>query len=350
MPVGRIVLLLLLGLPLAVLVPVIAVSIYVLSAGADVLVTQAVSLSRRFNVSPVIIGATIVSLGTTTPETAVSVLSAIDGDPGLAMGNAVGSIIANTALIIGIAALIRPIPVDRTLIRRQGLVQYGSSILLVVGSLPVLTGAATSPFVDGGRLPQWVGLLFVGLLGLYLVVSIRWSRNHPHGVAGADDEIAEVPIPESSAETVLTVLKLLLGFVLVVAASQILIPAVEATALRLGVPRAVVAASLVAIGTSLPELVTAITASRKGHSELALGNVVGANILNALFVVGLSASVTRGGLAVSADFFSLFYPAMLVAGALLYLCASLGKLRIGRAVGTGLIVLYVGFIVLSYAA
>lgn len=336
------------NLPLLALVAVIAVAVYVLSTGADILVNQAVALSRRFNVSPIIIGATIVSLGTTTPETAVSVLSAINGDSGLALGNAVGSVICNAALIIGVASLIRPIPADRQMVRRQGSIQFSAMILLVVGSLPFVTGATGSMFVDGGRFPQWAGAVFVVLLIGYMVISVHWSRTHV-GVADAvSEEIDDAPVPHNPRETAFTVLKLLAGLALVILASQVLIPAVEATALRVGVPRAVVAASLVALGTSLPELVTAITASRKGHGELALGNVVGANVLNVLFVVGLSATVTPAGLVVGPEFFRLFFPAMLISGILLYGVVLLGRGRIGRPVGVTLIVLYAGLVVLGY--
>lgn len=328
---------------LIVLVAVIAASVYVLSLGADILVTRAVGISRHFNVSPVIIGATVVSLGTTAPEAAVSVLAAIEGDPGLALGNAVGSVICNTALIVGVAALIRPIEVDRRLLVRQGTIQYGAAILLVIIALPYAAG--------GGRVPQWAGVGFVILLVAYMLVSVRWSRSAGREVASADieAELGEVSVPGTRLQTMIALLMLGFGLALVVGSSQILIPAVEATALRLGVPRAVIAASLVALGTSMPELVTAITASRKGHSDLALGNVIGANVLNVLFVVGASAAVTTGGLTVSTDFHRLFFPAMLIAGALLYGSAVAGRMRIGRPVGAMLVVLYVGFIVLGYA-
>jgi len=328
-------------LPLAALLPIIAAAVFVLSKGADVLVEEAVALSRRFHVSPVIIGATVVSLGTTAPEAAVSVLSAVEGDPGLALGNAVGSIICNAGLIVGVAALIQPIAVDRRLLVRQGSAQMGAAVLLVVASLPA---------VGGSVLPQWMGGVFVALLVGYLLVSVRWAR-----AAGAAEmnehlgaELHEVPVPSAPGETAVALLKLGLGLGLVLVASQILIPAVEATALRLGVPRAVVAASLVALGTSMPELVTAITASRKGHSDLALGNVIGANVLNVLFVVGVSAAVTRGGLVVSSEFYRLFFPAMLTAGVILYASAVIGGMRIGRPVGAALVVLYVGFVALGY--
>jgi cation:H+ antiporter len=341
------------GLPLAALLAIVAASVFALSKGADVLVAHAVTISRRFRVSPVVIGATVVSLGTTAPETAVSVLSAVEGDPGLALGNAVGSVICNTALIVGVAAMIRPIPVEPEMVRRQGAVQYGTALLLVALSFPFLTGSGQSPFIDGGRFAQWGGFLLIGLLAVYLVVSVRWGRESNRRLGGhsaGDHGKMELDSAEADASGPLLpiVLKLVGGLAVVLASSQILIPAVEATALRVGVPRAVVAASLVALGTSLPELMTAVQASRRGHGELAFGNVVGANVLNVLFVVGLSTAVTPGGLEVSSGFFRLFYPAMLVTGAILYGSAILGRGRIGRPAGVILLVLYVGLLTAGY--
>lgn len=336
-------------LPLAVLLVIIAGSVFLLSKGADILVAEAVALSRRFHVSPVIIGATIVSLGTTTPEAAVSVLSAIEGDPGLALGNAVGSVTANAALIVGVAALIAPIPVDRVMLRRQGSIQYGSVVLLVLVSLPFASGEWARLVEYGNRVPRFAGVVFLVLLATYLLASVRWARGDEREESALVAEAADVSVPHTTAQTVATAAKLTGGLALVIAGSQILIPAVEVSALRLGVPRAVVAASLVALGTSLPELVTAITASRKGHGELALGNVVGANVLNVLFVVGLSAAVTPGGLRVGPEFVRLLYPAMLVSGAFLYAVAGLGRRRIDRIPGFMLVVLYVAVVAAGYA-
>jgi cation:H+ antiporter len=329
------------SLPLVVLFVIIAGAVFVLTKGADVLVEEAVGISRRFDVSPVIIGATVVSLGTTAPETAVSVFSAIGGDPGLALGNAVGSVICNTALIIGIAALIRPIPVDRKMLARQGAIQFGSAMLLVVLSLPFAALATT--FVSGGQFSQFSAAVFLVLLAGYLYASVHWARQSSAVPAGEVVESVEVLKPLGKS-----IVLLLIGLAMVLLASQILIPVVENTALRLGVPQAVVAASLVALGTSLPELVTAITASRQGHGELALGNVVGANVLNVLFVVGLSGAVTPGGLTVSSEFFRLFYPAMIGSGIFLYITAVAGQPRIGRSVGVVLLVIYVGLVIAGY--
>lgn len=344
-------------LPLPVLLVIIAGAIFTLSKGADILVSRAVALSRHFRVSPILVGATIVSLGTTTPETAVSVLSALEGDPGLALGNAVGSVICNGALIIGVAALIRPIPVDRSTLRRQGSVQFASAIAVVLASFPFLTGDWQRLLVDGGRLPQWIGFVLVGVLVGYLALSVRWSRKDAAGDVSAFShpaaEEVDVKVPQPTSwttwQTVMVFVTMALGLAIVIVSSQILIPAVEVSAIRIGVPRAVVAASLVALGTSLPELVTAVTASRRGHSELAFGNVVGANVLNVFFVAGLSAAVTPGGLAVAPAFYRLFYPAMIASSVLLYGSVFVGRGRIGRGPAVVLIVLYVALVVAGYA-
>src|SRR5690554_6937104 len=144
--------------------------LYTLSKGADILVDEAVKLSLRWGISKMIIGATIVSLGTTLPEATVSVLAAVNGNPDLALGNAIGSIIADTGLIIGIAALLGHLPVDRIVVERQGKVQVWAGVLLAFVCLPFLSGG-------NGNIGQWVGWLFLILLGIYIYTSIRWSRN-----------------------------------------------------------------------------------------------------------------------------------------------------------------------------
>ena len=156
---------------------VIAVMLGTLGKGADWLVHEAVILSSRWGLSKAVIGATIVSIGTTTPEAAVSVLSAQQGEPGLALGNAVGSIICDTGLILGLAALIAPLPFDRALASRLSNVQVGAGILMVAVCLPWSSPA--SAFSDGGVLPQLAGIVFVILLALYIWQSIRWAGSTP---------------------------------------------------------------------------------------------------------------------------------------------------------------------------
>lgn len=291
------------GLPSLALFFIIAVTLYTLGKGADWLVDEAVILSTRWGLGKAVIGATIVSIGTTTPEAAVSVLSAIQGKPGLALGNAVGSIICDTGLILGLASLIAPLPLNRELASRLSNVQVGAGILLVVACFPWTSPAKV--FMDGGTLHQLVGVVFVILLGLYIWQSIRWAS-----ATGANADSDEATAAEATG-AVGTLMKLIGAIAIIVISAQILIPNVSIMAERIGVPQHIISATLVAFGTSLPELVTAITAVRRGHGELAVGNIIGADILNVLFVAGVSAAATSEGLKAEVQFFQFLFPAML---------------------------------------
>ncbi|PLX32078.1 MAG: sodium:calcium antiporter [Clostridiales bacterium] len=275
----------------------IAFSLVLLSKGADILVDEAVSLSIRWGIPKMIIGATIVSLGTTLPEATVSVMAAVKGNPDLALGNAIGSIIADTGLIIGISALIGRLPVDKSVVNRQGKIQLLAGFLLAIVALPIFSRTSQ------GNISQITGGIFLLLLAAYILITIHWSRT----AHGAMDQLQEDGVPLS-----MVMLKLIIGVFLVIVSSQILISSVEITAVRIGIPQGIIAATLVAFGTSLPELITCVTAVRKGHGEIAIGNIVGADILNVLFVIGSSALVTKGGLDVPAVFYRLQIPAMLI--------------------------------------
>ncbi len=291
----------------------IAVCLAALGKGADWLVEEAVALSERSGIPKVVIGATIVSVGTTTPEAVVSVLAAVQGKAGLALGNAVGSIICDTGLILGVACLIRPLPLDPTIVNRQGWIQIGAGFLLVAAATP--WGDLASAAASGGRLPRAAGVLFLLLLAAYLWQSVRWSRREAmtHVEPVLEEEMVEqFETPDVSAPLARVIAKLLGAIGVVVASSWVVIPAVSEAATRMNVPESVIAATMVAFGTSLPELVTSVTAARRGHGELAVGNVVGADILNVLFVAGAAAAVTPGGLAAPGHFFTLYFPSMLL--------------------------------------
>ena len=318
---------------------IIAITLYLLGKGADMLVEEAVTLSTRWGIPQTLIGATIVSLGTTTPEAAVSVFAAVQGDPDIALGNAVGSIICDTGLILGTAALIAPLPLNRKIVNRQGWLQLGAGFLLVIACLPF--GALGTTFEAGGRLPRVMGFVFLILLVAYMWQSIRWSRD-VDSTMEADQSHGE------SANTVLVVVKLLFGILLVVAASSVLIPAVKIVAERVKVPESIIAATLVAFGTSLPEFVTAVTAARRGHGELAVGNVIGADILNVLFVAGASAAVTGGGLEAPTHFFRLLFPLMLFILIVFRVGIFVSGDRLKRPFGIVLIAAYLFVTILSY--
>ena len=313
-----------------------------LGKAADWLVSEAVVLSERSGLPKVVIGATVVSLGTTTPEAAVSVLAAISGRPDVALGNAVGSVICDTGLILGLACLFFRPHVPRKIVNRQGWVQLGAGVLLVALSTP--WSDPGSAFDTGGVLSQRSGMLLVFLLGGYLWLSVYWAK---HGIEELSLEEFEADVGASSAYVVM---KMIVALGLVVISSWLLIPAVEEAAERLEVPQAVVAATLVAFGTSLPELVVVLTASAKGHGDLAVGNVIGADVLNVLFVAGTSAAVTAEGLVADPAMFTNHFPAMLLVLVVFRIGVSVSGDRFGRGLGVALLAVYLVSTVMSFAA
>ncbi len=260
-------------------------AVTVLILGADWLVQGASGLAYRLGISKIIVGATVVSLGTTSPECAVSVMAAWSGEPGLALGNAIGSIITDTGLIFGLSCLAVVLPADRFVLSRQGWVQFGSALLLAV-----LCYGTWIVMGDDATLGRWVGVLLLGLLVGYLWISVRWSRAHPHG------EPFQMEEPGGARRKAAKPLAVLLGFcliglLLVIVASRVLVLCgSELAEVHWHVPKVVIAGTLVALGTSLPELVIAVTSIRRGHTEILVGNVIGADVLNVLFVVGASAA------------------------------------------------------------
>lgn len=318
----------------------ILLALGVLGRAADWLVDEAVKLSERSGISKAAIGATIVSLGTTTPEAAVSVFAAVKGSAALALGNAVGSIICNAALILGVSAVIAPLKFDPMLVKRHSWLQLSTAALLVVGSIP--WKSPRTLLSAGGNLSQKWGIFFLGALLVYLVQSIRWAKGKAHGHA------TSVPEANTRAVALLTVSRLLGSLVLVVVSARILIPAIQEAASRLHVPEDIIAATLVAFGTSLPELVTAVAAARRGHGELAVGNVMGANILNVLFVTGAAAAVTPTGLVAQGHFFRILYPAMLFVLIVLQVGVGGSRDQLGRYFGFFLLGVYLLCMALSY--
>lgn len=317
-----------------ILLGIIALSLYLLGKGADILVDEAVEISLRWGVPKLVIGATIVSLGTTLPEVTVSVMAAVKGNPDLALGNAVGSIIVNTALIIGLAAIVGRLPADKETVKRQGNIQILVAIIFSIMTLPYFSKGGS------GIITQKMGFGLVILLIIYIIGSIQYARKS-NGVNSNNGDATNKPM-------IIQLLKLALGIGLVVFSSKVLIPAVEVTAVRVGVPQSVIAATLVAFGTSLPELVTAITAVRQGHGELAVGNIIGADILNILFVIGTAAAVTKEGLVVPANFYILEIPVMLIILVSFNIFARNKDGIINKLEGLFLIAIYTIYLIMSY--
>ena len=305
-----------------------------LVVGADRAINAAVKLAKALGISTIIIGATVVSLGTTAPEACVSVMASVRGNPGLAMGNSVGSIICNLALVFGLCCAVKRLPLDRFVLLRHGRLHLGAGAMLagIVGVLAWREGG-----IDAVTLPRWVGVGLLGLLCGYMLISLVWARKHPEMLQGTD------PSPAQGAGAAIFGLGVLvLGIALVVLGSDVMIGSVVELCGRHGVPDHVLAVTVVALGTSLPELATGLTSVIKGHPELLVGNVLGANILNVLFVIG--ASATAAPLDVSPEFFYLHLPVMLTAMVLLRVFTAVNRDRFRRWQGVVLLAIYVGYI------
>jgi len=276
--------------------------IYLLSRGAGWLVDGVVSLARRTNIPEVVIGATVVSLGTTTPEAFVSVMAAFTGDSGLALGNGVGSIIADTGLIFGLVCILAAVPMNRFILNRTGWVQLGSAVLLTAISVFLYFSTDGKPVLG-----RWVGILFIALLIGYLYITCIWAKKSGKQLA------IKKETDKDSVETrslVACWLMIIGGLAVVIISARLLIPSAKVVADRFGVSQDIIAVTMVAFGTSLPELVTAIVSVRKGHPEISVGNIVGADVLNCLFVIGAAACAKP--LEVPLNFFIFHFPVMLI--------------------------------------
>lgn len=262
------------------------------------MIDATVSLALRTKLPKILIGATILSLGTTAPEAFVSVMAAFMGNPGLALGNGVGSIIADTGLIFGLTALIAAPPINKKILNKTVWWQLGAGAFVVFLAIIAIIIHPENPLLSRG-----MGITLLVLLLLYLWTSSRNLQTDNR----AGDEIEE---EEAYSSLTISLLVLFAGLLIVIISSRILIPAASETAGRLGVPDYVIAATMVALGTSLPELITAITAIKKGHPEITIGNIVGADVLNALFVIGASALASP--LIIPKMFYLFHFPAMLI--------------------------------------
>jgi len=256
----------------------------VLVIGADVMVRGASRLAVSFGVSPLVVGLTVVAFGTSAPEMAVSVGSALSGSPDLAIGNVVGSNIANILLILGISALITPLLVDEQIIRQEIPIMIGASALLVVVALDGHIGLVES-------------IALFALVIAYTVFLVVQSRRASKNVQ--DEFETEIPTSTWDSHWAVQVALIAVGLVMLVVGADWLVESAVAFARAFGVSDLVIGLTVVAIGTSMPEIATSIVAAARGQRDIAVGNVVGSNVFNILAVLGLTGIVSGAGLPVS---------------------------------------------------
>ena len=320
------------------LVPVLlfALGLVLLIKGGDWFVDGATGIAERFHVPEIIIGATVVSIGTTLPEVMVSATSALTGHGEIAYGNAIGSIICNTALIAAITVAIRPGPVDTKSLKTPVLFFFGAAAIYVVNAY--VTGYFGRP----------LGILLLAIFVTYLVVTVRQGFKNP--AEAEAEEIEEKAAKNSMGKDILL---LIVGAALVAVGADLLVDNGTLIAQALGVPESVIALTFVALGTSLPELVTAITSLAKGHGALSLGNVIGANIFNLVLVSGASMTLSPFYIPQESTLFGqnaslvLDIPLMLFVMAFLTLPALKTK-KISRYQGIVLLILYAAFCAIQF--
>ena len=295
--------------------------------GAEFLVKGGVSIALKFKISPLVIGLTLVAFATSAPELAVSIDASLKGHGDVALGNVVGSNICNIALILGLSALIAPLPINKKLLKLDMPLMMAASLLLVLF------------FCLNNGVNRWQGAIFFAGVIAYTVWSIYASRKE--GVS-EDDGGDEVEIKEIN--TLLSIGLVIGGLLILVFGAKFFVGCATFIATRLGVPEAVIALTIVAFGTSLPELATSIVAALKHEQDIAIGNVVGSNIFNILCIMGVSPMIKP----VAARGLTFLDMGVMIGIALLLWIMMICGKKINRAEGALLLVInfvYVGFLV-----
>ena len=246
--------------------------------GADRLTEGAASLARRMNVSEMVIGLTIVAAGTSAPELFVSVVSALNGTPDLAVGNVVGSNIMNTLLIVGVTAMVAPIVVSRPTVQKDMLFTAGATLLLAM----LCVDGQFDLSLKGHTISRMDGTLLLAVFAVFMLYTFAVTRKS--GESSEATVSAVTPVWKS-------LLFVVLGLALLIVGSNCFVDSATSVAETLGVSQSVIGLTIVAGGTSLPELATSVVAARKGQSALAIGNVIGSNVFNILLILGATALI-----------------------------------------------------------
>ena len=314
------------------------VGLIFLIKGGDWFVDGATGIAHRFHVPELLIGATVVSIGTTLPEVMVSATSAVSGHGEIAYGNAIGSIICNACLIAALTIAIRPSATDKKTLK----------LPVIFFFLAAIFYSATAYI--SGHFSRFTGLVLLVMFGAYIGISVYQIKNHPGEAAVSED--AEVS-DEGSSSLLKDIILLVIGAALIAVGANLLVDNGTIIARELGVPESVIALTFVALGTSLPELVTAITSLTKGHGALSLGNVIGANLFNLVLVTGVSATLSPFDIPVSKTIAGLNSSLVVDIPLMLFVMAfltfpAIKREKLSRAQGIVLLVIYAAFCIYQF--
>ena len=316
-------------------VALFAVGLVLLIKGGDWFVDGATGIATRFRLPDIVVGATVVSIGTTLPEVMVSATGALQGQGAMAYGNAIGSIICNTALIAAISVACNPGPVNVKTMKMLVIFFFGSAAMYCLAAYVL------------GTFPRWMGFVMLTIFIVYTVLNVRNGLKNPDAGASEEEE-------GGKQRTLLVELGLLvLGAAVIAVGADLLVDHGTIIAQALGVPETVIALTFVALGTSLPELVTTITSLKKGRASLGIGNVIGANVFNLVLVSGVAVTLAPFDVPVGKMLFGqnaslvLDIPLMLLVMLLLTVPA-LTKKKLGRWQGIALLGIYAAFCLVQF--
>lgn len=307
-----------------------ALGLVLLIKGGDWFVDGATGIARRFRLPDIIVGATVVSIGTTLPEVMVSTTGALLGQGAMAYGNAIGSIICNTALIAAISVTCNPGPVNVKTMKMPVFFFFTSAAVYCLAAYWL------------GTFPRWLGIIMLAIFVVYLIANVRQGLRYPEETT---EEAESATAPRSLA---MDLVLLVIGAALIAYGANLLVEHGTIIAQKLGVPETVIALTFVALGTSLPELITTITSLKKGHASLGIGNVIGANVFNLVLVSGMAVTIAPFDVPVGKLLLGqnaslvLDIPLMLLVMLLLTVPA-LTKKRLSRWQGITLLCIYTAF-------
>ena len=314
-----------------------AVGLVLLIKGGDWFVDGATGIAKRFNLPDIVVGATVVSIGTTLPEVMVSTTGALAGSGAMAYGNAIGSIICNTALIAAISITCNPGPVNVKSMKTPAIFFFLSAAIYCLAAYGL------------GTFPRWLGFVMLSIFVCYMVLTVRNGLKNPD--ASAEEE------QEAGKEKALwqELILLVVGAAVIAVGADLLVDHGQIIAKELGVPETVIALLFVALGTSLPELVTTLTSLKKGRASLGVGNVIGANIFNLVLVSGVAVSLAPFDVPVENELLntglnlSLVFDIPVMLGVMsLMIFPALAKKKLGRWQGIVLLGIYAAFCVCQF--
>lgn len=314
-----------------------ALGLVLLIKGGDWFVDGATGIARRFHLPDIVVGATVVSIGTTLPEVMVSTTGALLGQGAMAYGNAIGSIICNTALIAAISVAFNPGPVNTKSLKMPVLFFFGSAAIYCFSAYVM------------GRFDRSVGIILLAICIVYLILTVRQGLKNPDSLENEGE--ADDPQRKLWQELAL----LVVGAALIAWGADLLVEHGTKIAQALGVPETVIALTFVALGTSLPELVTTITSLKKGHAHLGIGNVIGANVFNLVLVSGVSVTLAPFDVPVGKLLFgrnaSLVLDIPLMLTVMLLLCVpALTTKKLQRWQGIALLGIYAAFCLFQFVS